>query len=106
MENYNLLKCIEQIVTEGWTVLQICDLFQEPLYFVTNKFEESYFNSAESIDYNLLEGINITEFLGKNVNLYRNKTELLNNLQNYVDSAVVIRMEFNKNVKWCKYASV
>ena len=106
MENYNLFKCIEQIVIEGWTVLQICGLYKEDVFFAVNKFEESYFNSAESIDYNLLEGVNITEFLNKNVNLYRNKVELLNNLQKFVDDSVIIRVEFSKNIKWCKYASL
>ena len=106
MENYNLFKCIEQIVSEGWVILQVCGLNEEYMFFVVNKFEESYFNSAESVDYNLLEGINITEFLYKNVNLYRNKIELMNNLQNYIDDNIVMRVEFSKNVKWCKYASV
>jgi hypothetical protein len=106
MENYNLFKCIEQIVSDGWVILQICGLNESDVFFVVNKFEESYFNSAESVDYNLLEGINITEFLYKNVNLYRNKIELMNNLQNYIDDNIVMRVEFSKNVKWCKYASV
>jgi hypothetical protein len=106
MENYNLFKCIEQIVSDGWVILQICGLNESDVFFVVNKFEESYFNSAESVDYNLLEGINITEFLYKNVNLYRNKIELMNNLQNYIDDNIVMRVEFSKNVKWCKYTSV
>lgn len=106
MENYNLFKCLEQLVLEGWTIIQIIGLQQEDQFFAVNKFEESYFNTAQSIDYNVLEGVNITEFIIKNVNLYRNRVELLNNMQKFVDDSVVIRIEFSKQIKWCKYASV
>ena len=54
-------KAIEQLVLEGYTILQIQQPSGEVLYFNVWKWQESYFNTAQSIDFNTVEGINITD---------------------------------------------
>ena len=58
-------KAIEQLVLEGYTILHIIQPNGETLYFNVYKWQEGYFNTAQSVDFNTVEGVNITEFLIK-----------------------------------------
>ena len=45
-------KAIEQLVSEGYSILQIVQPSGQTLYFNIYKWQESYFNTAQSIDFN------------------------------------------------------
>lgn len=50
---YNIFqKAIEQLVMEGNTILQVVMPDGESLYFAVYKWQEGYFNTAQSIDFN------------------------------------------------------
>lgn len=104
VEQNNLLRAIETIVTSGNVVIQIKDLFEEDLFFVAILFNPSEFNTAASVDYHFLKGINITEFLDKNINLYNNPTLLVANLDKTIEDGKVINLEISKGCRWCKYS--
>jgi len=104
IEQQNLLKAIQQLVNAGNTILQVKDLFEDDLFFVVFNFEPSEFNTAASVDYHVLKGINITEFLDKNINLYSNPTVLVANFDKTVDECQIINMEISKGCRWCKYS--
>lgn len=104
IEQKNLLQAIQQLVNAGNTILQIKDLFEDDLFFVVLNFNPSEFNTAASVDYHFLKGINITEFLDKNINLYNNPTLLIANLDKTIEDSKVMNLEISKGCRWCKYS--
>ena len=53
-------KAIEQLVLEGNTILQVCTPNKDEfLFFAVYKWQEGYFNTAQSIDFNTVEGVYI-----------------------------------------------
>lgn len=104
VEQNNLLRAIETIVTSGNVVIQIKDLFAEDLFFLAMSFNPSEFNTAASVDFHYLKGINITEFLDNNMNLYNNPTALIAGLDKTIDEGIVVDMQISKGCRWCKYS--
>lgn len=98
-------KAIEQLTLEGYVILQIEASPGHFLFFNVYKWQEGYFNTAQSIDFNTVEGINITEFLEKNGSMYRNRTEFLNNFNRIMDESPMVHCEFSKNARWYKWSS-
>lgn len=98
-------KAVEQLVLEGYTVLQVIQPSGETLYFNVYKWQEGYFNTAQSIDFNTVEGVNITEFLSKNAALCMNRTEFLNAFEKEMVDGVLVRCEFTKSSLWYKWGS-
>lgn len=99
-------KAIEQLVLEGYTILQIQQPSGEVLYFNVWKWQESYFNTAQSIDFNTVEGINITEFLSKNAAMCNNRIDFLNRFEKEMNDGVLVRCEFTKNSIWYKWSAL
>lgn len=95
---------IEFLVLEGHTILQV-QLDDEFLYFVVFKWQEGYFNTAQSVEFNTVEGINITEFIRKNSALCSNRVEFISNFNKELDKGNLIRLEFQKSCLWFKYSS-
>ena len=103
---YNIFqKAIEQLVMEGNTILQVVLPNGESLYFAVYKWQEGYFNTAQSIDFNTVEGVNITDFLYKNSAQYNNRTAFMSLFNKAMDEGVLIRCEFTKGSTWYKWSS-
>lgn len=98
-------KAIEQLVLEGYSILQIIQPSGETLYFNVYKWQESYFNTAQSIDFNTIEGINITEFLSKNAVICNNRLEFLSHFEKEMTDGVLVHCEFTKNSTWYKWSA-
>lgn len=103
---YNIFqKAIERLVMEGNTILQVVMPDGESLYFAVYKWQEGYFNTAQSIDFNTVEGVNITDFLYKNSAQYNNRTTFMSLFNKVMGEGVLIRCEFNKGSTWYKWSS-
>ena len=98
-------KAIEQLVSEGYTILQIVQATGETLYFSVYKWQESYFNTAQSVDFNTVEGVNVTDFLTKNASMCNNRTEFLSRFEKEMSDGVLVRCEFSKNVTWYRWGT-
>lgn len=100
MDKINIFqKAIELLILEGNSILQVKN-GDEYLYFAVLKWQENYSNQMESINFNSVEGVNITEFLLKNSLLYRNKTEFLNKFMDIMADNAVLRCNFSKESEW------
>lgn len=99
------LRAITEIARGGFDVLQI---FQpgasEPIYFLVYKFQEAFFNTAQSVEYNVVEGIDITDFMERNANMANNVVEFNNNLQRTIDDSPVMRVQFSKETVYYKWS--
>lgn len=104
MESSIVQKAIEQLVLEGYTILQIITP-SGVLYFSVYKWQEGYFNTAQSIDFNMCEGVNITEFLQKNAPNCFNRVEFLNKFNQVIDEGVLVHLEFTKGSEWFKWSA-
>lgn len=97
-------KAIEQLIMEGHTILQICTPNSDDfLFFCVYKWQEGYFNTAQSIDFNTVEGVNITEFLSKNAAQCSNRTQFLAQFNRVIEEGVLVRCEFTKDATWYKW---
>jgi len=105
MEENIFQKAIEQLVMEGYTILQIVTPAGNSLYFNVYKWQEGYFNTAQSIDFNTVEGINITEFITKNASQCVNRTNFLSLFNRVMEEGIVIRCEFTKGSTWYKWSA-
>lgn len=92
------------LIDNGYTILLIKSGFGD-LYFAVYKWQESYSSTAQSIDFNAVEGIDITKFINTKTELYRNSKELLEHFENELMKGNLIRLEFSKNVEWYKWSS-
>lgn len=97
-------KAIEQLILEGYTILQIVTP-NGVLYFNVYKWQEGYFNTAQSIDFNTVEGINITEFLHKNAPNCFNRAEFLSQFNRTMDEGILTHLEFTKGSEWYKWSA-
>ena len=95
---------IETLIKEGAVILQVVQPDGNSIYFLVYRFQESYFNTAQSVDFNSVDGVNITAFLSKNSALWRNRVEFLGAYQRTIAESDVVRFDFSKDVTWYKYA--
>lgn len=106
MEDINLhQKAIEQLTLEGHVILQVINDKGQILYFSVYKWQESYFNTAQSVDFNTVEGINVTDFLFKNSALYMNRINFISLFNKTIEEGVLVRCEFSKNWYWNKWSA-
>lgn len=99
-------KAIEQLVLEGHTILQVATPNKDEfLFFNVYKWQEGYFNTAQSIDFNTVEGVNITEFLMKNAPQCANRAQFLAQFNRVMEEGVLVRCEFTKGATWFKWAA-
>lgn len=106
MESTNNLyqKAIEALIADGHTILQIFNMDGSCFYFSVLDFQESFTSPTNSVEFNSLRGINITDFMrtqGGNINILNIKSRF----QEYILNAEVIRLEFCKNLNWMKWGS-
>lgn len=106
METINIYqKAIEQLVLEGYSILQVITPSGDCFYFVVFKWQEGYFNTAQSIDFNTVEGVNVTDFLTKNSTNYSNRTSFITLFNQAVDEGVMVRCQFTKESQWYKWSA-
>lgn len=107
LSNSVQIAAITEINRQGFDVLQ---MFQpgssEPIFFLVHKFDEAYFNTAASVEYNVVEGIEITQFMERNASFAQNETDFVNNLQATIQRSPVVRVQFSKETVWYKWSLV
>lgn len=101
------ITAITEINRQGFDVLQ---MFQpgatEPIFFIVYRFQEAYFNTAASVEYNVLEGIEITQFMERNASFAHNAVDFINNLHRTVEESPILRVQFSKETVWYKWSFV
>lgn len=98
-------KAIEKLVLEGFVILQIIQPDGGFLYFNVYKWTEGYFNTAQSIDFNTVEGVDITDFLRKNSALVFPGDAFISQFNKVMEEGTVIRCEFSKESIWYKWSA-
>lgn len=100
------LRAIERIIAEGYTVLQIIGADGDSAFFVVYKWQEGYFNTAQSVDFNTVEGVDITDFMKKNAANAANPVTFMAVLRKTLEDGMVLRCEFTKSAIWYKWGAV
>lgn len=106
MELNNKQKFIEQIISLGFNVVEIYpnNTTDESMLFVAKTFEPSMKTPTDDIQYNLLVGINITDFVRNtsvvDPNNFKSKFERFI----YDESRAVLKISFSRNIRWFKYS--
>jgi len=103
MQLNDFQQAIEVLNDSGYSILQIQVNTQEYLFFLASRFQESFSSSASSVDFNVVEGINVTDFLYRNATSSNNKVNFLAALEKILVERIVIRLTFSKDVKWFKW---
>lgn len=93
-------EAIETLLLEGYNILHIIQPDGQSLYFNVYEFQESYFNTAQSVDFNTVQGINITNFLSTHAVMSRNSQEFLRQFAEECDKLSIVRLKFSKDTKW------
>ena len=101
--NEDYTQAIERLVKEGYIILQIDISETKSKYYNIWKWQEGYFSSAQSVEFNTFTGINITDFLKKNSQQYNNSVNFIANFESYNSNGLVIHCEFSKKIPWIKY---
>lgn len=99
-------KAIESLILEGCTILQIILPDGSCAFFSVYSFTESFFNSAQSVDFNTVEGVNVTEFLQKQAANYQNRTAFVSAYNEVIDRSPVLQCQFHKNAVWFKWQQI
>ena len=97
-------KTIETLVDKGHTILQIFNQDGSCFYFSVLDFQESFTSPTNSVDFNSVRGINITDFMrtqGGNPNSIAAAAKF----EEYILNANVVRCEFSKDTRWMKWGS-
>lgn len=106
MEDFNKYqRAIETLVSNGFIIVQILNPDGSSSYFLSNKFEESFSSDVQSVDFNRVEGINITNFMRVNGSQV-DQNNLIARFNEVIERSPIIRCEFSKNVVWFKYGLV
>lgn len=97
------VQAIEQLLMEGHVILEIVDKRGLSRFFTVFKWQSAYKASIESVEYNTVEGIEITDFMAKSAANFMNRTEFISMFTRAVDLGLVVHMEFTKDAEWYKY---
>jgi len=97
---------IESLIQEGCTILQVILPDNSCAFFSVYSFTESFWNSASSVDFNTVEGINITTFLSKQAANYQNRASFIAAYNEVIDRSPVIACQFHKNAVWFKWQQI
>lgn len=102
-----VLEAIKVLINEGYIILQVLDRSNDggDMFFAVFSWQESYFNTTASVDYNTVEGIDLTDFIETQSSQARNHSHFITLLNTYIDKADMVRVEFSKNIEWVKYAA-
>ena len=92
------------VVYGGYDILNVVLPDGTKIYYFVYRWQEAYFNTAQSIEYHTVEGIDITEFITKNAETCRNYLEFIKRFDTYIEASSVIRCEFSKNVLFYKWS--
>ena len=98
-------EAIETLVLNGYTILQLIQPNGSVLYFNVFKWQESYFNTAQSVDYNTVDGVNITDFLTRSANVCGNVVDFINTFNKELEKSVVLHCEFSKETVFYKWSA-
>ena len=101
------IRAIVELNRQGYDVLQMFQPgSQEPIFFLVYRFQEAYFNTAASVEFNVVEGIEITQFMVRNAAFANNVVDFTNNLQRTIDVSPVVRVQFSKETVWYRWSLV
>lgn len=68
-------------------------------YYVTYKFEHAQSGSMP-IDFNYVEGIDVTSFLVSSYNFINNETQFAQSLNQYIEKDIILSIKFSKEMDW------
>ena len=96
---------VEILINEGYVIVQLmvggCDV----MYFAANEFHPPIRGNSENVPFGRVIGVNITEFMKVNGGLNEQR-QILGRFKETMNNQAVIRMEFDENTNWYKWASV
>lgn len=98
-----VLEAIKVLIDEGYIILQVQQPDENDLYLAIYSWQESYFNSTSSVDFNTLEGVDITNFIVNQSSQARNRQHFLALFGDVFDKERVIILQFSKNIPWTKW---
>lgn len=99
-------KVIKELVKAGYTILQVINpVTKDVNYFLVYKWQESYSNNVESIEFNDLQGIDITDFILKYNMQFPNNVQFINYFNSTIANEEILHCSLSKNFLWCKFSS-
>lgn len=104
MENNQFQKTIESLVDNGHVILQVFTGEEDCLYFSVMDFQESFQSPTNSVEFNSVRGINVTDFMrtqGGNPNA----VAMIAKFNDFINHSNVVRCEFSRNFRWMKWGS-
>jgi len=105
MHNLNeYRKAINVLILRGHVVIQVVIDEETSFFYSSLTFAESTQNSSESTEYNEVKGIDITDFLNKNIS-NPNGSIFIQNYDQFLLDAPVMKLRFSNTMKWLKYST-
>lgn len=106
MDNLNNLyqKTIEALIAQGHNILQVFNQDGSCFYFSILDFQESFISPTNSVEFNSVRGVNITDFM-RTQGANPNAIAAISKFNEYIQTANVVRCEFSKDFKWMKWGS-
>lgn len=104
MNGNSLDKAIKTLVMNGYDILDVVFHDGHHMLFSVYKWQEAYFNTAQSIEYHTVEGIDVTEFIQKNAETCTNYKEFISRFEREIEQGMVVRCEFSKNAIFYKWS--
>lgn len=101
--NEVIKKALNELLLQRHIVLQVVQPSGTTIWFLVFKWQQGYFNTAESVEFNTVEGIDISEFMEKNAAMYRSNSEFRSQLERFIEENPVIRCEFTNKSIWYKW---
>ena len=101
----NYQKAIESLIREGHVILQVFNNDGSCFYFSVLSFQESFVSPTNSVDFNSVTGINITDFMRTQAG-NPNTIAIGARFNEFIANADVVRCEFSKDRPWMKWGAV
>lgn len=96
-------KAINVLVARGNVIVQVIVDDENSFFYSALTFSESTQNASESTEYSEVKGVDITDFLERNISNPNGQT-FVPLYESFILSAPVIRLRSSKGIKWLKYS--
>jgi len=95
-------EAIQSINQDGKTLVAVQDIDGGYLFYVVTRFEAASSNPATLLSFNTLEGKDVTDIM-TNLSTANDHRALINNLNQRLERAPRVRLEFSTDVRWYKF---
>ena len=103
MVNYNTKrKEIIELIRLGYRLLEIIEPDGTSTFYNVDTFDSSVFSTTSSLDYNVLVGKDVTEFL-QNTGMIAIASELRSRYEAYLEKSLKMKVDFCNQFKWKLY---